>query len=94
MKRGVALLAVALALLATLRATAPRAHRPNVVVILIDTLRRDHLPFYGYPKGTAPFLSRLAERGVVFERAYSTSSWTPPAAAPTTTAASNAANQP
>jgi arylsulfatase len=52
-----------------------------VVVILIDTLRRDHLPLYGYPKATAPFLSRLADRGVVFERAYSTSSWTPPAAA-------------
>lgn len=81
MKRGVAVLAVALAFLATLRATPPRAHRPNVVVILIDTLRRDHLPLYGYPKPTAPFLSRLAERGIVFERAYSTSSWTPPAAA-------------
>jgi arylsulfatase A-like enzyme len=48
---------------------------------VIDTLRRDHLPFYGYSKPTAPFLSSLAERGVVFENAYSTSAWTAPASA-------------
>jgi arylsulfatase A-like enzyme len=78
-KRALAVVAVLLALLA---ATAlPRPQRPHVVVILIDTLRRDHLPFYGYAKETAPFLTSLAERGVVFEHAYSTSSWTPPAAA-------------
>jgi arylsulfatase A-like enzyme len=58
---------------------APR--RPNVVVILVDTLRADHLPTYGYPRATAPFLSALATEGVVFEKAWSTSSWTAPAAA-------------
>jgi arylsulfatase A-like enzyme len=36
---------------------------------------------YGYPRETAPFLSRLAESGVVFESAYSASSWTAPATA-------------
>ena len=55
--------------------------RPNVVLVVIDTLRADHLPFYGYPKETAPFLSRLAARGVVFENAYAASSWTAPATA-------------
>ena len=53
----------------------------NVVVILIDTLRADHLPFYGYPVATAPYLSELAERGTVFRRAHSSSSWTAPATA-------------
>ncbi len=82
MKRASALVAVALALAAILRPgpTGVRT-RPNIVLILIDTLRRDHLPFYGYSKPTAPFLSELAARGLVFERAHSTSSWTPPAAA-------------
>ena len=47
---------------------------PNVVVIVIDTLRADHLPFYHYRKNTAPFLSRLSSQGVVFDRASSTSS--------------------
>jgi arylsulfatase A-like enzyme len=54
---------------------------PNVVVILIDTLRPDHLGFHGYHRETAAFLSRLAEHSVVFENAVSTSSWTAPSTA-------------
>ncbi len=81
MKGIVAVVATLLAVLTALRPSPPVTRRPNVVVILIDTLRRDHLPFYGYSRPTAPFLTRLAAGGVVFERAYSTSSWTPPAAA-------------
>ena len=48
----------------------------HVVVIVIDTLRADHLPLYGYARDTAPFLSRLGAEGAVFERAVSTSSYT------------------
>jgi len=55
--------------------------RPNVVVVVIDTLRADRLPFYGYAKETAPFLTKLAAGGVVFEKAYAASSWTAPATA-------------
>ena len=55
--------------------------RPNIVLVVIDTLRADHLPFYGYPKETTPFLSELAAQGVVFENAYAASSWTSPATA-------------
>lgn len=55
--------------------------KPNVVVILIDTLRPDHLPAWGYPHATAPYLSELASRGVVLERAHSASTWTAPATA-------------
>jgi arylsulfatase A-like enzyme len=54
---------------------------PDVVVIVIDTLRADHLPFYGYPRDTAPFLGRLALSGVRFEHVFSTSSATAPATA-------------
>jgi arylsulfatase A-like enzyme len=54
---------------------------PNVVLVVIDTLRADRLPFYGYRRNTAPFLEQWADRGVVFERAWSPSSWTPPASA-------------
>ena len=55
--------------------------RPDVVLIVIDTLRPDHLELYGYEKETAPFLTRLAAHGVVFEKVRSTSSWTAPATA-------------
>lgn len=53
----------------------------RIVLIVIDTLRPDHLPFYGYQKNTAPYLAALAGRGAVFENVYSPSSWTAPATA-------------
>ena len=53
----------------------------NVVIILVDTLRADHLPFYGYSKNTAPYLNSLAHESVVFEKAFSPSSATSPAIA-------------
>jgi choline-sulfatase len=73
------LLAFALALLSG--SGCRPAPKPDLVVILVDTLRRDHLPGYGYERPTAPFLSELARRGTVFENAYSTTSWTAPATA-------------
>lgn len=50
--------------------------RPNIVLIVVDALRADHLPFYGYGEDTAPFLNSLAGRGAVFAHAYSAANWT------------------
>jgi arylsulfatase A-like enzyme len=55
--------------------------RPDVVVIMIDTLRPDHLGFHGYPRETAPFLAELSRESAVFRRAFSTSTWTAPSTA-------------
>jgi arylsulfatase A-like enzyme len=52
----------------------------NVVVVVIDTLRQDHLATYGYKRDPAPFLGNLARQGAVFE-GISPSSWTKPAVA-------------
>ncbi len=62
-------------------APAPPERRPNVVIVLLDAVRADHLPLYGYSRDTAPFLTSLAARSVVFDRAYSSSGWTSPATA-------------
>lgn len=43
----------------------------RVLIVTIDTLRADHLRAYGYRRETAPHLSALAARAVLFERAYS-----------------------
>jgi arylsulfatase A-like enzyme len=51
---------------------------PNVLVIVIDTLRADHASAYGYPRPTTPNLDRLAQQGVLFENAVSPSSWSLP----------------
>ena len=41
----------------------PPAGTPNVLLIVLDTVRADHLSVYGYPRRTSPFLERLARRG-------------------------------
>jgi arylsulfatase A-like enzyme len=51
----------------------------GIVLISIDTLRRDHVGAYGYPKATTPRLDSLAREGLLCEDAVSTSSWTLPA---------------
>ena len=49
---------------------------PNVVLIVVDDLRADHVSSYGYHRETAPFVDELAQQGVLFENAISQSSWT------------------
>lgn len=55
--------------------------QPNVVLVVMDTLRADRLSAYGYERPTSPHLAALAARGVRFDQCYSTSSWTWPATA-------------
>lgn len=50
----------------------------NVVLVSIDSLRADHLGIYGYAPPTSPTLDALGATGVVFDRAYSTTTWTLP----------------
>ena len=69
-----------LALLAAL-GCAPAAPPPNVVLVVVDTLRADRLGAYGNRRGLTPFLDELAARGVVFANAYAASSWTCPSVA-------------
>ena len=57
-------------------AAAPAA--PNVLLLVLDTVRAISLSLYGYERETTPELSRWATRGVAFTRAYSTAPWTLP----------------
>lgn len=43
----------------------------NVVLVVVDTLRADHLQIYGYDRSTAPFLEDFSKKGLVFEQARS-----------------------
>jgi arylsulfatase A-like enzyme len=49
---------------------------PDVVLVVIDTLRADALGLYGAPRENAPHLAELARGGVVFENVVAPSSWT------------------
>jgi arylsulfatase A-like enzyme len=56
----------------------PPAGSPNVLLIVLDTVRADHLSLYGYPRATSRTLEHLAERGIRFDEARATAPWTLP----------------
>src|SRR5690348_5191529 len=53
-------------------------HAPNVLVIIVDALRADHLSTYGYSRETSPYVTKLASQGVLFQNAIAATSWTLP----------------
>jgi len=58
-----------------------RWNRPdpvNVVIVMVDTLRADHMSAYGYERKTTPFIANFASQGFVFEHARSQASCTFP----------------
>lgn len=55
-----------------------RANAPNVLLIVMDTVRAQSLSLYGYGKPTTPGLERLTHTGVVFDSALSAAPWTLP----------------
>ncbi len=61
-----------------LSACGEKDPRPNIVLISIDSLRADHLSSYGYGRKTSPRIDQLASKGALFEKAFSTTSWTLP----------------
>ncbi len=79
-------LARALAFLAALPACAawiacaadPNPQRPDVCILLIDTLRADHLGVYGYPRRISANLDAFASKAIVFADAFAPSPWTMP----------------
>lgn len=83
---GISLLAIALAALLvapgarsrTAIAARDRSRSPNILWIVLDTVRADHLSLYGYHRATSPNLERLAARGVLFQEARATAPWTLP----------------
>jgi len=80
------------ALMTSAPAHAPRAARfaasgglqpagPSVILVMVDTLRADHLSCYGYQASRTPAIDGLAADGTRFARAYSQASWTRPSVA-------------
>jgi arylsulfatase A-like enzyme len=55
--------------------------RPNVVLVVVDTLRADRLPEYGHARPTSGALASFLADATRFDRAYTPGSWTRPAVA-------------
>ncbi len=54
----------------------PGEPSPDIILVLVDTLRADHLGTYGYRRDTSPIIDQIAAEGTVFEQAYAHSGWT------------------
>ena len=65
------------ALLGTSRATPARADLPDVILLVLDTTRYDHLSVYGYDSATTPRLQEFAGDAEIYENAWSVAPWTP-----------------
>jgi arylsulfatase A-like enzyme len=53
----------------------------NVMLIVLDTLRADHLGVYGYERDTSPNLDAFAKENLLYKYAVTASPWTPPSVA-------------
>ncbi len=60
------------------RKSTASVRRPNVVLIVMDTVRADHTSLYGYERDTTPFLRELAKGSTVYEHAVAVSDMTLP----------------
>jgi len=54
----------------------PPDRSPNILFIVLDTVRADRLSLYGYERPTTPNLERLSKRGIRFDNARATAPWT------------------
>lgn len=59
--------------------------KPNIVLIILDAVRGQNIPFYGYHRDTTPFLSSTENDYAIYENAISSSYWTLPSIASTFT---------
>ncbi len=55
--------------------------RPNIVIVLVDTLRADHTSIHGYDRDTTPNLRRIGEQGLVLRSHFVIAPWTKPSVA-------------
>ncbi len=52
--------------------------RPNILLIVVDSLRADHCSCYGYGANTTPVIDQIAREGILFKSAISAAGWTLP----------------
>lgn len=72
---------------------AELADKPNVLLVVVDTLRADALGTYGAPGNPSPRLDAFAEHAQVFEDAMAQASWTRPSFATLLTATPSCTHQ-
>ena len=59
-------------------ADVPAVRAPNVLLLILDTVRADELGTYGYARGTTPNIDAFAQKSTIFESAMAAAPWTLP----------------
>lgn len=72
------LISILIGLIVFLGTSCGSENRVNVLIILTDTVRADHLSCYGYERNTTPFIDSLAASGTIAELCQGQASWTLP----------------
>jgi arylsulfatase A-like enzyme len=54
-----------------------RPQKPNILIIVVDSMRKDHVSCYGYPRLTTPNIDQLAAKGCIFEKAITAAPFSP-----------------
>lgn len=62
-------------------ASSKRRKKTNIILVVIDTLRADHLSCYGYQRNTTPNIDAFAGQSIVWKNAISSAPWTLPSVA-------------
>jgi arylsulfatase A-like enzyme len=75
---GLGLLAFAGPRLGRGAASPPPAGAPNILLLILDTVRAANLGLYGHSHPTTPVLDRLADESTVFEHAFVVAPWSAP----------------
>jgi len=65
-------------LLTAYKQTQPPPNAPNIILIVLDTVRADHMSLYGYDRDTTPGLRAFAKDSIVFLNSYSAGDFTLP----------------
>lgn len=63
---------------ATVVRGTPPPDAPDVLVVVLDTVRADHMSAYGYARPTTPHFDALAADGLLFLEAVSPATWSLP----------------
>lgn len=77
-RTGLGIVAATLLMLSGCSHDSTERERRPVILVVVDTLRADHLGTYGYTRATSPHLDDWARSGRLYERAFATSPWTAP----------------
>ena len=81
MRTSLAVLSLIATVLLGCRAAPETQSPPDIVLVIVDTLRADRLGAYGSERGLTPRIDELAVESIVFERSLSSSTWTLPSTA-------------